>query len=151
MENFGSLANFNIQASDSIHASDSSTDREGNSKRKSVSFASEVSFQSISPAISPKRQANAADSKSAETSAEKTGEADGEAGGQEVITEGAGDDRKKEDAKEEVVDTGIKQIEMIFFRAKLFIDSSFSTVMALLIFCYRTFHSVYITFLSCIE
>ncbi|XP_060551095.1 uncharacterized protein LOC132712696 isoform X2 [Ruditapes philippinarum] len=111
MENFGSLANFNIQASDSIHASDSSTDREGNSKRKSVSFASEVSFQSISPAISPKRQANAADSKSAETSAEKTGEADGEADGQEVITEGAGDDGKKEDVKEEVVDTDKKPTE----------------------------------------
>lgn len=57
LENFGSLANFNIQATDSIHGSDSSsTDRESGNKRKSVSFASEVSFQSISPAVSPKKQ-----------------------------------------------------------------------------------------------
>lgn len=56
LQNFGSLANFNIQATDSIHGSDSSTDKESNNKRKSVSFASEVSFQSISPAVSPKKQ-----------------------------------------------------------------------------------------------
>ena len=56
-ENFGSFPNFDLQVVDSIHGSDSSTERsEGSSnKRKSVSFASEVSFQSISPAISPKK------------------------------------------------------------------------------------------------
>ncbi|XP_045185208.2 uncharacterized protein LOC123543184 isoform X2 [Mercenaria mercenaria] len=95
LENFGSLANFNIQATDSIHASDSSTDREGSNKRKSVSFASEVSFQSISPAMSPKRQSHVADGKS-----ERSVEQDGGADGQEVTKEGAGDDGKDADETE---------------------------------------------------
>lgn len=90
LENFGSLANFNIQATDSIHASDSSTDREGSNKRKSVSFASEVSFQSISPAMSPKRQSHLSDGK-----VTTSGEQDGRADEQEVTKDEAEDDGKQ--------------------------------------------------------